>query len=71
MTDKDKNMDFIFKHPKSNEVITITICDSEIREHMEEEARDKMDCGCQPVGETNVIECNCSDYFDDFEMEKG
>ena len=25
-------------------------------------------CNCQPVGETNVIECNCIDYIDDFEI---
>lgn len=61
-------MDFKFKHPKSGEVEEVSIPDAVIRERFEEEARDKIDCGCKPVGETNVVECNCDEYFDQFEM---
>ena len=25
-------------------------------------------CDCQPVGETNNTECNCSDEWDDYEI---
>ena len=63
-------MDFIFKHPKSGEVLTVTLADNKIREVMEDEARDLLRCDCEPIGETNVIECNCCDYFDEFELVK-
>lgn len=25
-------------------------------------------CHCEPVGETNVIECNCDEEWDDYEL---
>ena len=27
-------------------------------------------CTCQPVGETNVVECNCEDFIEDFKIEE-
>ena len=65
----EKIMDFIFKHPESGKEITVTIADNEIRDRMEDDDRDKMDCGCQPIGESNVVECNCCDYFDGFKLQ--
>lgn len=26
-------------------------------------------CDCQPIGETNVVECNCQDYYENFELK--
>lgn len=26
------------------------------------------ECDCQPVGETNVVDCNCYDEWDDYEL---
>ena len=25
-------------------------------------------CDCQPIGETNVVECNCEDEWEDYEF---
>lgn len=61
-------MDFVFKHPESGEVKTVTIPDATIRLEMEEDARDLLTCDCEPIGETNVVECNCCDYYDEFEL---
>jgi len=27
-----------------------------------------IECDCQPVGETNVVECNCHEEWDDYTM---
>jgi len=27
-------------------------------------------CGCQPVGETNVVDCNCEDIVDQYKLVK-
>lgn len=67
-------MIFTFKNPKTNEVKTVEIPDNEVREFMEYEALDKLGesiCRCQPIGETNVVECGCDAYIDDFELVKG
>lgn len=35
----------------------------------EDEIVDEMtECDCQPIGETNVVECNCADEWDDYIM---
>ncbi len=27
-------------------------------------------CDCKPIGETNVVECNCEDYYQEFKLLK-
>jgi hypothetical protein len=61
-------MEFIFKHPKTGETLKAEISDEKIREFFEDDAREQIGCNCQPIGETNVVECNCSDFFDEFEL---
>ncbi len=61
-------MDFTFKHRDTGETITVTLADRKIREYMEDDARDLMICGCEPIGETNVVECNCCDHYDKFDL---
>ena len=61
-------MDFTFKNRKNGKIITVTLADRKIREYMEDDARELMGCDCQPIGETNFIECNCSDYYDEFDL---
>ncbi|MFF2532464.1 acetyltransferase [Brevibacillus sp. NPDC058079] len=35
----------------------------------EEELIEKMSkCDCQPIGETNVVECNCDEEWDDYTL---
>ena len=62
-------MDFTFRHPVSGEEFTVTMTREEINGHLSDELYDKlgsMVCSCQPVGETNVVECGCNDYLEDF-----
>jgi|GEM_PF-4714966 len=30
--------------------------------------QDLTNCECQPVGETNVVDCSCGDEWDDYEL---
>ena len=62
-------MEFRYKHPSSGEIKIVSWDDEKIQETLEDYLRDDLTCDCQPVGETNVIECNCEDYLCDFEIE--
>lgn len=62
-------MDFLFKHPTSGETKVVSIANREIFDHLAEIAQDKLVCACEPVGETNVVECNCDEYLADFELQ--
>jgi len=62
---------FTLTHSGTGETRTVTLTRAEIQECMAEEILDKLGaelCQCEPVGETNVVECNCTDYLDDFEF---
>ena len=61
-------MDFEFKNPKTGEKKTVSIDDAIIRIQFEEFAFENL-CECQPVGATNVVECNCEEYYEDFELQ--
>lgn len=64
---------FLLKHPTSGEVREVMLTREQVAEHMEEqlyEALGDQICHCEPVGETNVVDCNCDDYFLDFELVK-
>lgn len=62
-------LDFKFKHTKTGEEKIVNFTEKEIRDLIEEEAYDKVqECDCEPIGETNVIECNCIDYLEHFEL---
>ena len=62
------------KHKKSCEEVEVVFDDNYLKRILEEDPDRIYDavgdivCKCQPVGETNVIECNCIDYIDDFEV---
>lgn len=63
------SMDFTYRHPVTGEEITVTMTRAEIQENLSNELSDKLGeavCTCQPVGETNVVDCGCTDYLDDF-----
>jgi len=61
---------FEFQHPESKEVKTSRLYN--IAELLETDLYSIQEaaciCNCQPVGETNVVECNCQVYLDDFEL---
>lgn len=59
---------FNFKHPKSGEERTIFLSEKEIQEKLESELYDMLTCDCEPIGETNVLECGCFDYIEQFDL---
>ena len=62
-------MNFTFKHKSSGELKKISLTEIQIQEMLEDDLFDELDCDCQPVGETNVIECDCGEYFDGFVLQ--
>jgi hypothetical protein len=63
-------MDFTFKHPESNEVKTVSLSPEKIQEMIGDQIAEELICDCQPIGETNVVECNCEDYLCEFELQE-
>jgi uncharacterized small protein (DUF1192 family) len=61
-------IEFHFKHTETGEIVTRTMSMSEARDYLDDNAYDLLTCDCQPVGETNVVECNCEGYFEMFEI---
>jgi len=61
----------VFQHPTSKEIIISSpiLLDDLINKYSDiyELVEKFCTCNCQPIGETNVVECNCCDYFDEFE----
>ncbi len=63
-------MDFTFKHQESGEIKTVTLSPKEIqRRLMDDLYNDCLSCDCEPIGETNVVECNCEEYLCGFELQ--
>ena len=63
---------FNYRHPRSGERHSVTLTKSDVADGMEDTLYEKLSkqvCSCEPVGETNVVDCNCSDYTDDFELD--
>ncbi len=62
-------MIFTFKHQESGEVRTVEVSEQWVQDALDEQVYELLECGCQPIGETNVIECGCEDYFEGFELQ--
>lgn len=65
------SISFTLTHSGTGESRTVTLTRAEIQERMADEILDKLGaeiCQCEPIGETNVVECSCPDYLDDFEF---
>jgi len=58
----------IFQYKNEDGLIEeVPVSYDEIAERMEEFAFEKLcKCECEPVGETNNIECSCSEKYEDF-----
>lgn len=66
------SVQFTFRHPVSGEEVSVAMSLKEIQENLTNELYDKLAesvCSCEPVGETNVVDCNCGDHVDDFVLQ--
>ncbi len=67
------SMSFTYRHPTTNEIKTVVVTRADIEQHMDEQLYEKLSgsiCKCEPIGETNVVECNCDQYIDEFQLVK-
>lgn len=67
-----EGFEFVYIHPFSKEKKTVVVTGEAVAERMSdylEDALAEQICKCQPVGETNVVECGCEDYIEDFELQ--
>lgn len=63
-------MSFEYAH-LSGERRTVSITREDVIEGMEDALYEKLSdqiCRCEPIGETNVVECNCQDYVEEFTL---
>ena len=64
-------LEFTLVHPADGETHTVTLTREEVQEQMADELYEKLGeliCHCEPVGETNVVDCNCIDRIEGFEI---
>ena len=64
-------MPFQFKHPDTGDAHAVALTRQEVADGMEDTLYEKLAdliCHCEPVGETNVVDCNCDDYIYEFEL---
>lgn len=66
-------MDFKFRHAETGEIKTLSLTEKEMAELIEVDVLFdefcKEQCKCEPIGETNVVECGCEDYLEFFELQ--
>lgn len=65
-------MIFYFKHSRSGEVKSLTLTEEQMANLIDSDTLfdefARRQCSCEPIGETNVVECACVDYLCDFEL---
>jgi hypothetical protein len=65
-------MKFTYKH-KNGDVKTLILTEKDMANLIDTDVLfDEFciqNCKCEPVGETNVVECGCEDYLTDFELQ--
>lgn len=64
---REIEFEFVFQHVDSREVRFKRFTLDEIANGFEDDLF-ILECDCEPVGETNVVECNCEDYLEDFRI---
>ncbi|HBO5514603.1 TPA: hypothetical protein L4559_003497 [Pseudomonas aeruginosa] len=65
-----ETMSFKFRHP-DGEQHTVTVTRKEVANQLPDFLFEKLSgkiCQCEPIGETNVVDCSCCDYVDDFQL---
>ncbi|PBK05943.1 hypothetical protein CNQ84_00775 [Pseudomonas abyssi] len=63
-------LEFTLAHP-DGEKRTVMMTKDEVQQYMVDEIYEKLGalvCSCEPVGETNVCDCNCIDRIEQFEI---
>lgn len=66
---REIKFELIYKHPDGKVLISAPYTIEELLDTDEYEIQSNVcTCDCQPIGETNVIECNCEDYYNDFQL---
>lgn len=63
-------MHFQYRHP-DGETHTVSLSRKEVADRMDDELFEKLTdtfCTCEPVGETNVVDCRCDEYAEEFEL---
>lgn len=66
-----QHMTFTFKHEGSGDIKTVTLTHGQIQDMLNNELHDQLAndlCQCEPIGETNVVECGCEDYIEGFAL---
>ncbi len=66
------SVQFNFNHPVSGEEVSVAMSLKEIQENLTNELYDKLSesvCSCEPVGENNVVDCNCGDHVDEYVLQ--
>jgi len=63
-------MKFVFKHSRTQDIIELNVSDREIQNILADNLRDRLTCDCESVGETNCVDCNCEDYYDEMELQE-
>ncbi|HGO9515741.1 hypothetical protein [Pseudomonas aeruginosa] len=61
---------FEYRHP-NGECHTVTVSREQVINEMPDflfEALCSKLCNCEPVGETNVVECRCDEYAEEFKL---
>lgn len=64
-------MRFQLKHPETGETRTVNLTRADVADGMEDTIFERLGaliCDCEPVGETNVVDCNCDEYIYEFEL---
>lgn len=65
-----EEMRFEYRHP-NGERHTVTVSREQVLQEMPDflfEALCAKFCHCEPVGETNVVDCNCDEYAEEFQL---
>ena len=67
--DREIKFKFVFRNPNSKEVIVSKAYSLDKflgGLDLEDVRENTLRCDCEPIGETNVIDCNCDHYYETF-----
>lgn len=60
----------IIKSNKTGRTVEGEYTAKELLDSYEDEIVEQLtECDCQPIGETNVVECNCCEEWEDYSLD--
>lgn len=65
----DPQLEFTYEHPGNGQRYVVCVTQGDVAERMDDvlfERLCKHLCECEPVGETNVVECSCDEFAEEF-----